>query len=473
MKKIAIFLNGTWNELGDRSSTNVVKLVRSVEKYACDPQAPRIKTTVPQMVYYDDGVGSKAHVSPMVDTLTQWQGGIWGWGLEAKLEAAYRFLILNYDPGNPVEYKEADELYIFGFSRGAFTARSLVGLIRKCGILQRKFLSMVPTALKLYARADLLAQDAEMKAFRNRYTHGHIAYGPEDLDEVHTAMTTKALLDSRQSRGGSGLFNERELRGLTSYTDEQDVQNPYLYHAKAMCKMMYVGLWDTVGSLGLPESLGLLAKAENKKYAFHDLSISSMVTSARHACAIDEDRKSFALIPIDNIFELNAMWAAERHYNLIDAKRSDYIDYKFRPFQQKWFPGDHGAVGGGNLELGLSSCALSWVAEGAYRAGLNFDCFDENSVLTEAKFECNPNADWHVDKGGNPTKGTDIIGRLTGLKKRKASGNLDEYSDSALKRYLTDNTYRPDNAPALKRASRIERDVEKPLNWPAIFDVKF
>src|SRR5207245_7741604 len=123
----------TWNqpEQTDRgmpADSNVVKLARAVL-----PQDPN---GIPQIILYHKGVGERAG---LWDHLT---GGAFGVGISANIEDIYLFLVNNYQPG--------DELFLFGFSRGAYTVRSLAGLIRKCGILRRENLRRYEDDYNLY-----------------------------------------------------------------------------------------------------------------------------------------------------------------------------------------------------------------------------------------------------------------------------------------------------------------------------------
>ena len=129
MKRLVICCDGTWNSADQRqhndpSPTNVVQLAfRTAKHDGCTPQ----------VTWYNQGVGTGGNV---LDRAT---GGAFGSGLEANLHAAYRFLIANFELG--------DELFLCGFSRGAFTVRSLAGMIRKCGILRRDAVAMVFSVL--------------------------------------------------------------------------------------------------------------------------------------------------------------------------------------------------------------------------------------------------------------------------------------------------------------------------------------
>jgi uncharacterized protein (DUF2235 family) len=104
-KRLAVFLDGTWNAVGD--NTNVWRL-----KSLC---APSSTDGMPQLAYYEIGVNG-------------FLGGMFGKGLDKNITDAYEWLIDNYDPG--------DEIFIFGFSRGAYTARSRAGFVAKCGLLR-------------------------------------------------------------------------------------------------------------------------------------------------------------------------------------------------------------------------------------------------------------------------------------------------------------------------------------------------
>ena len=103
-----------------------------------------------------------------------------------------------------------------------------------------------------------------------------------------------------------------------------------------------------------------------RRYEFHDAKLSSMVLSARHAVALDERRPSFEPTLWENIEALN--------------KNGDAAD---PPYQEKYFLGDHGSVGGGGDLTHLSSIGLQWIIEGAQGAGLEFDAKKVSNLATE------------------------------------------------------------------------------------------
>ena len=108
MKRLVFCFDGTWNALADPTAlTNVVKLANLVTVS---------KDNVEQVSYYNSGVGSGGFID-------RYLGGIFGVGLKSNVKRGLTFLALNYE--------EKDEIYIFGFSRGAYTARALAGVISR------------------------------------------------------------------------------------------------------------------------------------------------------------------------------------------------------------------------------------------------------------------------------------------------------------------------------------------------------
>jgi uncharacterized protein (DUF2235 family) len=214
MKRLIVCCDGTWNrpdhiDRGVAAPTNVAKIALALADEDTDGN--------PQPLHYQAGVGTR-----------RWErqlGGWFGLGLSRNIEECYRFLVDNYAPG--------DELYFFGFSRGAFTARSTVGLIRNSGILRPEHRHRVRQAYALY---------------RNPHR------------------------DSEPSSIASELFRR-------SYS------HPEVY-------IHFVGVWDTVGALGIPID-GFRPPLLSKLWTFHDTKLSRYVRNAFHAIAIDERREPF------------------------------------------------------------------------------------------------------------------------------------------------------------------------------------
>ena len=263
MKRIVICADGTWNSPEDEGATNVIRFSRSI--------SPRDRSGKKQIVFYDWGVGSDRK---------KLAGGVSGVGIDKNIMDCYRFIVHNYEPG--------DKLYFFGFSRGAYTVRSLGGFIRNCGILKPEFGERIPTAYDHYRK--------------------------------------------RQPSTSPDHKSSKTLRQKYAWEDRTNIE--------------FLGVWDTVGSLGVPITFfGLL---ENAEYLFHDTSPSSIIRCARHAMSIDECRKDFPV----------TRW---------DEKPG--IDLK-----EVWFAGVHSDVGGGYTDDNrLSEIPAAWIAREAGKRGLLFE----------------------------------------------------------------------------------------------------
>lgn len=300
MKRLVFCFDGTWNKLEPGRATNVVLTAASIERIGRDG--------VPQIIHYDEGVGT--------GDLDQFRGGMFGTGLIDNVREAYRFLIFNYDPG--------DQIYVFGFSRGAYSARTFVGFIRHVGPLQRLHVGRIDEALDLYEHRQKGDDDADaaLRDFRARYS-GAVCIG-----------------------GADDTWRCANVEGYAAGSAPQ-------------LRVSYLGVWDTVGALGVPDRLPFSGWL-NREYDFHDPSLDAFVESARHAVAIDERRELFPVVPFGDLTDLNRAAGVEP---------SD----PHAPYQEKWFPGVHGSVGGGGDIRGLSDDALAWVLAGAKKAGLKLD----------------------------------------------------------------------------------------------------
>ncbi len=219
MKNIVICFDGTWNTADAEFPTNVVKTAKML--------LPTDANHANQVVFYDEGVGS-GQVA-FAQTINGLLGGAFGAGLMNNIQSAYRFLAFNYSPG--------DKIFLFGYSRGAFSARSFGGLLRTCGVLDKENINRVGEAVAIYKNRDrkLGADAPECIKFRRDYS-------------------------------------------VASYRSS-DSAAPDTPHPLTI---EYMGVWETVGSLGVPSDF-LLASLFNRKYQFHDLALSRMVKSARHA----------------------------------------------------------------------------------------------------------------------------------------------------------------------------------------------
>ena len=244
-KRLIVCCDGTWQDLDCNYPTNVVKIAQAIKNAASD--------RVPQIIHYSEGVGTGA------EKLDRLLGGAFGWGIDRRIQNAYRFLCCNYEDG--------DEIYLFGFSRGAYTVRSLAGLIYKCGLLSRCHIRKTKDAYTLYRDRTVSPSDEAAITFRKHYA-------------VHSAATP------------------------------QNTQIP----------ITLLGCWDTVGALGVPKTLPLISHWTNKKYEFHDTKLNPKIQHALHAVAIDERRSAFAvthMVPSDHIpnrkEQVTEVWFAGTH----------------------------------------------------------------------------------------------------------------------------------------------------------------
>jgi len=228
-----------------------------------------------------------------------WIEGATGLGVDDNIRSGYMFIAQNYIPG--------DQIFIFGFSRGAYTARSLVGFFSACGILKRPNLGHLPSAWAYY-RADP-------------------PHSPEDfMAKCHTDCHLDGKVD-------------------------------------------FLGVWETVGALGIP--LDLLTAANEKKFAFHDTGPCKILKHGCHALAVDEHRHNF--VP--------TLWTGTAPEGV--------------KIEQVWFAGAHADVGGGYVTRALADIPLVWMAEKATSDGLALDwsCLPDKARL-------NPLAATHNSSSG-------------------------------------------------------------------------
>ncbi|CAM3036420.1 DUF2235 domain-containing protein [Pseudomonas plecoglossicida] len=279
MPNLVICCDGTWNtpeqlDKGVPAPTNVVRLHNAV--------ADEDATGAHQEKYYHPGVGTSGK---------WWDkalGGGTGSGLDDNIKSAYQKLCYSYAPGM--------DIYLFGFSRGAYTVRSLSGLINSCGLLKIADLE----AAEVWQRLDRLMKFGYRRKLEDRDDWIKLGW------KFHNA------------KGAS-------------------------------IPIRFIGVWDTVGALGIPDDMALLNLLDDRnRYTFHDTAFHASVQTGRHALAMDERRASFQ----------PTLWT--------DVPANCDV-------QQLWFPGVHCDVGGGYRENGLADGALKWMIDEASRCGLAFN----------------------------------------------------------------------------------------------------
>lgn len=362
MKRLAIFLDGTWNTLNN--NTNVWRL-KSLTDVAVD-----------QRVYYSQGVGTKRGEAT--------RGGVTGWGIDDEIIEAYTWLIQNFDDG--------DEIFIFGFSRGAYTARSLSGLICKCGVLK---LGAPLSIEQLYAR------------FR-----------------IYDATTIRTLI-------ANGL------------PPNPSIEEQWLMKYSRPTKIKFVGVWDTVGSLGNPLT-GLAGKV--RKYRFLDTHLRLDNEYAFHALALDERRKNFEPTFWTRTDKVGHEGAAVRQIDKVE---------------QRWFVGAHANVGGGYASDPLAQRPLKWLMDKAAGLGLAFRdqvSIDVSQVVPPVtdsyrefgwglyRFISRP---FYRPVGLPPQRGTDAT-----------TTRINETIDgSVFERWRADTSYRPPNLVEWSKAEGVDPAV--------------
>lgn len=268
-KCLVVCCDGTWNnpqqeDNGIPAPSNVFKIHNAIDL----PESDR---------YYHPGVGGEGGV------LRPIAAGAFGAGISRHICSAYHWLANNYEEG--------DDIYLYGFSRGAFTARSLGAFLGR-GLLN---LTSVKPA--------------------EAWVRVHRAY-----KEAYRA--------------------ERSVKQLN--------KNWKMFNAGGPTPIRFIGVWDTVGALGVPDDFEILNLFDDANaWCFHNTDLGDHVQTGRHAMAIDEIRSSFCVTRWTN---------RQTHKDVTEL----------------WFPGVHSDVGGGYASCGLSDGALLWMIKESELAGLPF-----------------------------------------------------------------------------------------------------
>jgi len=315
-KEIVFCADGTWDT--DEKATNVSAVWGGLINDAT------------QVVRYDDGVGADGNI------IEKLLGGATGVGLWNKIKIGYQTIAQVYAPGDP--------LYLFGFSRGAYTARSLAGMIALCGLpTQGDPNAVVDAAFQVY----------------------------------------------------------RRLVGVSSLA-------PYaMYDAK----ITMLGVWDTVGSLGIP---GIFGGVDPLVDGFLDTKLHPDVLNAFHAVAIDEHRSEF----------LPTLWTSQPQPGQV--------------LEQVWFCGAHGDVGGGDAPRvagrpSLADIPLAWMVSKARPLGLHFypEFLAKYPLPMDASF-----AAAVLDKSWQPEWGLPVL---------RTVADTSVLANSVAVRCQVDSGYRPEN----------------------------
>lgn len=309
-KRLALFFDGTWNTPED--ATNVWRLSLMLADQGADG--------LPQQKFYDEGVG------------THWfdriSGGAFGYGLSENIRLGYRWLMEHYDPG--------DEIFVFGFSRGAFTARSLTGIIARCGLLKPDAPMSFMQVYERYQKGDTVRPIYQLK-----YDHNH---------------------------------------GKSDFSFEEKTLLQHAWYGRDLIKM--TGVWDTVGSLGIP--LGNIPGISRRTLRFHDTHLSKVVQNSYQALALDEHREPYWAM----------LWT-----NFVPAKPAAAGNPREddRMIEQRWFSGAHCNVGGGYRNDLMQQRPLAWLQQKAHDCGL---AFRAQTVVTDQDLDMKPRDSYAEFLGG-------------------------------------------------------------------------
>ncbi|KAF1986378.1 hypothetical protein K402DRAFT_332875 [Aulographum hederae CBS 113979] len=294
-KKIVICCDGTWQNKDNgwekdgifdftghpQIPSNVTRIARAL--------LPENSAGHPQIVYYQAGVGTGYGLT---NTLL---GGATGAGLSENIREAYAFLADNYMDG--------DDLFFIGFSRGAYTARSIAGMVSSVGLLTKEAMAGFYDIFKDY-------ENAGEKAYKPRYPKTHSEFKLErSSDEAHEYLQAYK----------AELLRNKLIRDV-------DIKA--------------IGVWDTVGSLGIPvhplfqKTIGAASLSE---YRFYNTGLDNNVHNAFHALALDETRASFT----------PTLWSLPPGCTT--------------NLKQIWFPGAHSSVGGSYKDTSIADLSLAWM----------------------------------------------------------------------------------------------------------------
>jgi Uncharacterized alpha/beta hydrolase domain (DUF2235) len=328
-KQIIICCDGTNNTLtGNVHDTNVLKLYQHLSKQQRDDQ----------VLYYDPGVGAPDALPAM--TVMDWVRNkfnrLWslasGRGIYENIGQAYAFLMKHYQPG--------DQIYLYGFSRGAFTVRCLSGMVHLFGVLNAQHESLLPTILRVY-----FSDTGEPLFFRA------------------TAFCKRMF----------GLQSPEAMRTRQMVADQ--IRETFCDRQRKTAAVHFIGVWDTVASVGFPgmgPKISSTSTIKNKR-----------IVHVRHAVALDEHRLAYQ----PRLYLQNNFGDENSQQSLL----------------QMWFPGNHSDIGGGypqhagteatrayQSETLLSDRALDWMHRQAQACGLHSSDlklnFNQKVVIHDATY---------------------------------------------------------------------------------------
>ncbi|OHW97343.1 peptidoglycan binding domain-containing protein [Colletotrichum incanum] len=397
-KRIIVCCDGTWNNSNKKGSvaTNVARLSAAIAHKCC--------TGMPQIVYYHRGAGTEES-----SKAAQYLGGVFGKGVVQDIADAYRFVCDNYNPG--------DEIFIIGFSRGAFTARSVSGMLCNIGLLNRVGLSQFGAIFHDYQ--NFINWKPGTKFNKEDHLMGFTISNFERLEKFRLAKegrtgrrsiaTMEAELYEEKKKffecmkNSKGETIQKRLRVMAQkYQDRLEKHEMILCERTSQVrdgqrmdcfvptevKVKAVGVWDTVGSLGWPkmpwEKIRKDRSADELRFA--SLDVHPRVEHAFHALALDEWRTAFK----------PTLWGMK--------------DNNQTHLRQVWFPGSHSNVGGGFDDQQIATIALAWMADQLTSIGVEFSTPEMKRIF----YTLEPGVqvrDWALGRISNPGVATSIPDR--------------------------------------------------------------
>ncbi len=325
-KNIVVCSDGTGNANIKDRGTNVFKLYEAVDLH----DATR------QVAMYDDGVGTDS------GKILKVLGGAFGYGLSRNVRQLYTEIARVYKPG--------DHIYLFGFSRGAYTVRTLAGFIHDCGIINNRH-PEIPDDLALQH-----CVNAAYKLYRRKYWavmtwvwHAFVGWWFNRL----TCWLFKGAC--------CGITNSDDFRSKygVDVADDEDKRPP----------IHFIGVWDTVSAVGMPfHGLKVVSNFLFYRFEFNDLHLCKRVHKACHALAMDDERLTFH----------PTMWDEENETT--------------NRIEQVWFAGVHSNVGGGYPKQGMSLVPLDWMMKKATAEGLllhasDADWYEEHRNINDKLYD--------------------------------------------------------------------------------------
>lgn len=279
-KRIIVCCDGTWQDgvvVKERwKYTNILKLSRALDLIDVRGSVP-----VPQIVFYQSGIGSSPNL------YSQYIQGATGLSLVEKVQEAYAFIAQNYSRG--------DEIFLFGFSRGAYTARMVAMFIGAIGVLDKTDMDHFAEIFVIYQKLGKSTDPTEIAELKKQIDPwtSHTSRGKQRVDF------------------GNNIFS-----------------------------IKCIGVFDTVGSLGLPEEITHKCPSTKSIFGFPDTVLGDHIERAYQALAINETRADFECAKFEQ---------TER-----GRKKGQIL-------KQCWFAGSHSDIGGGWHDHDLSDLTLTWM----------------------------------------------------------------------------------------------------------------